>query len=287
MAKKKNEEKKEAVKKTTDHETNDSKPCTEELPCNLSDAEINDKALKLASLHQQKTEVEEKKKTAMDEFKAKLKKIDGDIHYLSNMINSGKESRNVQCRLEYRWAEGKKILIRLDTGEIVSEEVIPDFERQQHVNFVERENEMPAEDELEESPEDDEESEREEDSPIGTENNAGEPEEESTEETEPAPTQEESGDEVQDDAPPCFGDYDPRDDACQGCAESQDCEIQANPTKENDETEPQGEPAEEEPAKKEHKYKCRQCEGFFDEPKDNGDEEDTTSCPLCQANNWF
>jgi hypothetical protein len=118
----------------------DSKDIVEELPCQLTGDEVIERSQKLAGLHQQQLEIEDKKKQAVNEFGARLKKVGGEIHYLSNIITSGKEARNVKCRLDYFWAEGKKILVRLDTREVVSEEVISDFERQQHIDFVEREN---------------------------------------------------------------------------------------------------------------------------------------------------
>lgn len=308
----------------------DSKKCVEELPCQLTEDEMLERSRKLAGLHQQQLEIEDKKKQAMNEFTARLKKVAGDIHYTSNVISSGKEVRNVECRLDYFWNEGKKVMIRLDTGEIVSDEVIPDYERQQHMEFVERENgktpeekeewpeeetgpevcndcgstgdehsddcptlseetaeEIPVEDEEEERPESDEKSERKEDDPIGTEG---------TEEIEEGPGQEETGDEAPEPGEPaeeeqpepeaeedsCFGQFDPDDETCQKCSQSADCfeetpESKAEPAEEKSEDEPDLPP----------RHKCAKCEGFFEEPKDNEDEDDTTSCPLCSEKNWM
>jgi hypothetical protein len=295
----------------------DSKKCVEELPCQLTEDEMLDRSRKLAGMHQQQLEIEDKKKQAMNEFTARLKKVSGDIHYTSNVISSGKEARNVECRLDYFWEEGRKVLIRLDTGEAVSDEVIPDYERQQHMDFVERENGKVAEEAANKEwiePEEAEEAgpevcndcgstgdEHSDDCPTLSEEVAEEEEPEpvepeGTEETEEEPGQDETGDEVPEPEEPveeeqpepeadeesCFGQFDPDDETCQECSQSADCfeetpESKAEPTEEKGEEDPDLPP----------RHKCAKCEGFFEEPKDNEDEDDTTSCPLCGDKNWM
>lgn len=128
----------------------DSKDCVEELPCDLCDHELLEYAARLSNLHQQKLDIEAKKKAAVTEFGARTKKIDGEISLLSNNISTKKETRNVECRADYHWPKGKRFLIRLDTGELVSESVISEFERQQHMEFMNKERTPSSTEESEE-----------------------------------------------------------------------------------------------------------------------------------------
>ena len=130
----------------------DSKDCVEELPCDLSDHELLDYAQRLSNLHQQKLDIEARKKAAVTEFGARTKKIEGEISLLSNNISTKKESRNVECRADCHWSKGKRLLIRLDTGELVSESVISEFERQQHMEFMNKERTPSSAEEREEEP---------------------------------------------------------------------------------------------------------------------------------------
>ena len=128
----------------------DSKDCVEELACDLTDRELLDYGAKLSGLHQHQNDVEARKKAAVNDFGAQLKKIAGEISLVSNNVRSKKETRTVECRLDYHWKDGKKILFRLDTGEIVRESIISDFERQQHMEFMKKERIVdagPSEDE--------------------------------------------------------------------------------------------------------------------------------------------
>lgn len=288
----------------------DKKNVVEELPCPLTDEETLEMSSKLAGLHQQKLEVEGKKKEAVNDFGVRIKKIDAEVHLLSNNIYSGKETRNVECRMDYDWPAGKKTLVRLDTGEVVREEVISDFERQQHMEFVERENgkaakeDWPEEEVAEETgpvicgdcgSSGDEHSD---DCPTLSEEMAEDAAPEGTEESEEEPGQEETGDEVPEEVEPeepteeeqpepeavednCFGQFDADDETCQGCSQSADC-FEETPESKADEV-----PADEKSDDLPPRHKCAKCEEFFEEPKDNEDEYDTTSCPLCGSSNWM
>ena len=278
----------------------DSRDCVEELPCDLTDEELLEHSAKCAELYHQRDEVEISKKQAVTDFGLRLKKIDGEIHLLSNNIRSKKETRNVQCTLDYDWPAGKKVLTRLDVGEVVSEEVISDYERQQHMNFVEKKNEEKDEEVPEEIVE--------------------ETPPESTEETEEGAGQEDSGDdakkgkggtampeeegeEKEEDPDPegdglgCFATYSAEDDACGKCGQSKECQEatpedyqepaadEGLPTEGSEEEVVAEEKSKEEPSEKTTGYKCLKCEEFFDEPKET--EDDETECPLCGTRSWY
>lgn len=295
----------------------DHKEVVEELPCKLTDEERSDKGVALAGLHQQRLEIEEKKKTAMSDFNARIKKVGGDIHYLSTVVNSGKESRNVKCRMDYDWTTGKKTLIRLDTDEVVREEVISDFERQQHIQFVERENskavenaesedwteeesaeEIPVEDEQPEpcpgcgAPNGDDHGEE---CPSLTEEGPTQHEEEleksGAEEAEESTREETCNEKVEQSETEgdlsCFGEFEAGNENCQKCSYAEKCYEETPEASEETETVPaeeQGEEPTDGPTA--GQYQCVKCEGHFDEPKTVG-EDDSTVCPLCEVPNWF
>ena len=302
----------------------DKKDVVEELPCELTGEEMLERSSRLAGLHQQQMEVEDKKKTATNEFNARVKKISGEIHYLSNVISSGKESRNVKCLLDYYWTEGKKILTRLDTGEVVEESIISDFERQQHMDFVKRENEKggkkteveyngPTEPDrcfecgsergTEHAPKCPHIEEAEKDEvPVDSESETEGVEEVpggAAVESEEGVGQEESGDEVPKENldQECFGTFEADNESCQGCGEAEKC-FDATPEEvgSSDDSPPdevsEEEALEEESIKEDDqndtpkKYQCSKCEEHFDEPGES-DEEDSSCCPHCQSKDWF
>ncbi len=247
----------------------DMKGCVEELPCQLTNEEKIDFSLKLAGLFQQQMEIEEKKKQAVNEFGARLKKVGGEIHYFSNVISSGKESRNVKCTLEYLWAAGKKILTRLDTNEVVSEEIISDFERQQHMDFVERENGKKK-------------------GPEGCVD-CGAPEGESHSEDCPQFSEGENVEETEQDEPAeavapeeCqeFGSFLASEEACQDCDRGEEC-FEATPES-SEEVEGSPEEVPSEP------YVCKSCGHEFTEAKSIEVDEDTMldGCPNCESSDW-
>ena len=242
----------------------DSKDCVEELACDLSDHELLDYAARLSNLHQQKLDIEARKKAAVTEFGARTKKIEGEISLLSNNISTKKESRNVECRADYHWSKGKRFLIRLDTGELVSESVISEFERQQHMEFMNKERapssaeergeepaiEVEAETIHEETPED----EKPETEPV-------EPEEEPLAEEAEEPAVEEEVFQETEEADPELG--------------------EESVSKETPEPVKRG--------RKVTEYACKACGNMFNDPSEieaGEDEAPIKVCPNCESPNF-
>ena len=64
--------------------------------------------------------LEQQRKAANDDFKAKIGTLSGEIAHRNACINSGYEDRKVECREEIDHHLGKVRIIRQDTFEVVS-----------------------------------------------------------------------------------------------------------------------------------------------------------------------
>lgn len=109
---------------------NIGKPINRFLPVPLTIDEKVDYGRKLAQMHQEYSSVEVEKKSAADEFKERLDMIDGRIAHLSQVVRTGEEFRDVECRWRYLFETNVKELIRMDTGEITETAAITPEERQ-------------------------------------------------------------------------------------------------------------------------------------------------------------
>ncbi len=103
----------------------------EYLRCELTDTEIADTARDLARANSRKASIDQQKKEADAQLKAEIQAQESIIARLSALINSGHEYRNIECRVELDTpTSGRKTIVRLDTGEIVSEKPMTDADRQ-------------------------------------------------------------------------------------------------------------------------------------------------------------
>ena len=105
------------------------------LKVELTEAEILAYSRQLAKANQDEVQIEARLKEVKDDFKHQSSKVIAEIGMLSSRINSGEEYREVECRWEYNWHKGEKRLIREDTGEVIGEQVITDYERQEQIKL--------------------------------------------------------------------------------------------------------------------------------------------------------
>jgi len=96
-------------------------PKTEELlECDLTPEELIAKGGDLSRKNQEKSRLDDEKKTITSEFKAKIDACDAEINKLALVISTKKESRRVKCETRYNTPEKHlKSLVRLDKGETV------------------------------------------------------------------------------------------------------------------------------------------------------------------------
>lgn len=246
----------------------DSKDSVEELSCALTDEELLEQSQRLAALHQKKNHIESRKKAAVADFGAQLKEVEGRVSLLSNNIRNKKESRNVECRTDYDWNEGKKYLVRLDTGAAVRESVICEFERQQHMDFMKGQR------------------------PKNTEEESSiievKAEESKSSSPEPVEPKEQEPVEPEDDGPEIGGECEPEVGETEIEEEVfQEVEGADSDLGEQDISSETPEPVKQD--RKLHKYACKACGNMFNDPDQiqrGEDEAPLDVCPNCQSSNF-
>jgi len=103
-----------------------SKMITEkrDLECLLTVDEVTARAQSLAHTIKEKTEILAEKKEINSGFKERLDGCEKVIINCSNCINTGKESRDVECEVKLNTpADGTKTITRTDTGESWEEQM--------------------------------------------------------------------------------------------------------------------------------------------------------------------
>lgn len=70
--------------------------------------ELEEKAKQLAKSCEERTSIEDEKKSVMSDFKAKIDSKTAEINHLSNNINSGYEYVTKTCEVEYDFEAGFK-----------------------------------------------------------------------------------------------------------------------------------------------------------------------------------
>lgn len=101
------------------------KEITLQLRVSLTETEIKDQSRKLADKARELGRLEEDKKRAGSSIGAQIKAARADMDHLSELVTTGYEIREVECRVFYHTPRPKhKCIVRNDTGEIVSEEIM-------------------------------------------------------------------------------------------------------------------------------------------------------------------
>lgn len=94
-----------------------------ELPCLLTDEETHSRCMMLVETVTATAETNAARAASMKEFKDKITGLAERQRELSNVLNTGIESRMVACIAQFHTpAESTKRIIRTDTGEVVREE---------------------------------------------------------------------------------------------------------------------------------------------------------------------
>lgn len=101
------------------------------LECKLTDAELKAAGKELADGLNKKAQVENQIETFKAQKKAEISAMDAAIARNTVLVNSEKEFRSIECRVEYDFGRrGVKSFFRLDNGELVKTEPITNEERQ-------------------------------------------------------------------------------------------------------------------------------------------------------------
>lgn len=108
---------------------------TKLLNCKFTDEEMRQFGVTLAQEAQRKERLEDAKKQSASQFKADIDAVDAQIRSLSQKLARGSEDRYVDCDVYYNSPEeGKKTIVRTDTGETLS--VSPMTEDEQQDLFI-------------------------------------------------------------------------------------------------------------------------------------------------------
>jgi len=107
------------------------------LPCVLTNDEKLSYGLEMATETQRVVECEGRKQSFNSSIKAEIETHEARAHEIGNKLTSGKEYRDVECKIERNWEEKTRRWIRLDTGEIAKEDIIPEHELQEELELNE------------------------------------------------------------------------------------------------------------------------------------------------------
>jgi hypothetical protein len=101
------------------------------LPVVLTPHEVEEYGKELATVIISKGKLEAERSV----LNRKIKPLVERLEDLAPIVDSGIEGRDVECRWYYDWASGERFLIRLDTRELVETDTIPEWERQNRLDF--------------------------------------------------------------------------------------------------------------------------------------------------------
>lgn len=114
------------------------------LPCQLSEAELQEVAKDLAKNVSEYNALEEEKKQVTRDYTERLQMIDTIQRNLAKIVDAGTEERQVMCEWDYHSPErNQKRLIRQDTFEVV--EVLPMNDRDHEAYAAEMQTQIPFE----------------------------------------------------------------------------------------------------------------------------------------------
>src|SRR5262249_29735219 len=101
-----------------------------DLPCRLSDSEIQAMGEQLADLELEYKRVDEERKTRAAEFRDQLESINNRIGILSREIQAREQVRQVECGIGRNERLGLIETVRWDTGEVIDRRAMTAEERQ-------------------------------------------------------------------------------------------------------------------------------------------------------------
>lgn len=110
--------------------TEECKTVDFEVDWQLSDKEIE--ALKNEHLENlnQIDDLSAKKKRSNDDYRTQIKLLQNGNFKIREKIRDGKEKRKVPCKVVFDWGRERKMIIHPQTGEVVSEQMITNEDRQ-------------------------------------------------------------------------------------------------------------------------------------------------------------
>jgi len=113
------------------------------VPVKLKQAEIAERARVLGqTLHRQRSH-ESELTAAKTDFKAKIDQCRDTIDKIAEVLRTGKDQREVRVEVRLDFKADKKRVVRVDTGEIISESKLPPEDRQTEIVQTKKKNSKP------------------------------------------------------------------------------------------------------------------------------------------------
>lgn len=103
---------------------------TMDLPCKLTEGEHAERGGELAKVLEEIQALKDGKKAAAQEWKARIEIAEAHARALTKICRHKSEERSVECIEEKIYATGVCRIVRVDTGELVSERALTALERQ-------------------------------------------------------------------------------------------------------------------------------------------------------------
>lgn len=110
---------------------------TKNVPVLLTITELLEISKELARANQDLARATNQKKEMAASFAATQKIAEAGIENLSLKISTGKEYRDVECSVTFDQKQMKKIIIRMDTGEVVETTKLTTADLQEELEFYE------------------------------------------------------------------------------------------------------------------------------------------------------
>lgn len=107
------------------------------LPCVLTDAEVIERADKMAAQIVEGSRLEDEKKATAARFKEEIEGIEKSHAKLGREVRERTTWRDVDVRDEFRFAKDEVVTIRLDTGAVIETRKMKDIERQELLPLTE------------------------------------------------------------------------------------------------------------------------------------------------------
>jgi hypothetical protein len=110
-----------------------------ELPCELNDADVTERALQMSATMAEIDEVDSNKRDKVKSYNERLQFLHGRLRSLGDAVRTRSEKRIVKCVVEFHVPTPTiKRTTRTDTGEVLKEEPMSDVECQKDLFDLEK-----------------------------------------------------------------------------------------------------------------------------------------------------
>jgi hypothetical protein len=110
-----------------------------QLECVLTNDEMLSYSKEMSKYISEQMQAEGNQKAYVSQMKAIIEEAKSHINSLNLKIGTGREFREVECRVFYDWDKKTKQYFRLDTGDLCGDDIITHDEIQEEMDFQKKE----------------------------------------------------------------------------------------------------------------------------------------------------